>query len=126
MLEALETNIATVFALEDENSLESINARLEELQKDLLKRANAKQDYNDLADEIDHLRELKQNAMVENAEREGLKQRIAEMQQFLAEQTEQIEEYDEILVRRMIEKITVYEDRFTVEFKSGTSVDVKR
>ena len=91
-----------------------------------MKRANAKQDYNDLADEIDHLRELKQNAMVENAEREGLKQRIAEMQQFLAEQTEQIEEYDETLVRRMIEKITVYEDRFTVEFKSGTSVDVKR
>lgn len=126
MLEALETNIATIFALEDDSSLESINARLEELQKELLKRANAKQDYNDLADEIDHLRELKQNAMVENAEREGLKQRIAEMQQFLAEQTEQIEEYDEILVRRMIEKITVYEDRFTVEFKSGTSVDVKR
>lgn len=91
-----------------------------------MKRANAKQDYNDLADEIDHLRELKQNAMVENAEREGLKQRIAEMQQFLAEQTKQIEEYDETLVRRMIEKITVYEDRFTVEFKSGTSVDVKR
>lgn len=126
LLEALETNIATVFALEDGSSLESINARLEELQKELLKRANAKQDYNDLADEIDHLRELKQNAMVENAEREGLKQRIAEMQQFLAEQTEQIEEYDETLVRRMIEKITVYEDRFTVEFKSGTSVDVKR
>ena len=46
--------------------------------------------------------------------------------ELFAEQTEQIEEYDETLVRRMIEKITVYEDRFTVEFKSGTSVDVKR
>lgn len=69
---------------------------------------------------------MRLDAMVENAEREGLKQRIAEMQQFLAEQTKQIEEYDETLVRRMIEKITVYEDRFTVEFKSGTSVDVKR
>lgn len=88
----------------------------------LLKRANAKQDYNDLADEIDRLREMKQNAMVENAGREGLKQRIAEMKQFLAEQTERIEEYDESLVRR----ITVYEDKFTVEFKSGTSVDVDR
>ena len=33
--------------------------------------------YNDLADEIDRLRELKQNAMAENAEIEGLKQRIA-------------------------------------------------
>ena len=42
------------------------------------------------------------------------------------EQPGQIEEYDETLVRRMIEKITVYEERFTVEFKSGTSVDVKR
>lgn len=126
MLAALEENIAMVFALEDEGSIESINARLEELQQELLKRANAKQDYNDLADEIDRLREMKQNAMVENAGREGLKQRIAEMKQFLAEQTERIEEYDESLVRRMVERITVYEDKFTVEFKSGTSVDVDR
>lgn len=126
MLVALEENIATVFALGDDGSIESINAKLEELQKELLKRANAKKDYNDLADEVERLRELKQDVMVENAVREGLKQRIAEMQQFLVEQTDEIEEYDETLVRRMIEKITVYEDRFTVEFKSGTSVDVER
>lgn len=126
MLVALEENIATVFALGDDGSIESINAKLEELQKELLTRANAKKDYNDLADEIDRLRELKQDAMIENAVREGLKQRMAEMQQFLAEQTDEIEEYDETLVRRMIEKITVYEDRFTVEFKSDTSVDVER
>lgn len=126
MLVALEENIATVFALGDDGSIESINAKLEELQKELLTRANAKKDYNDLADEIDRLRELKQDAMIENAVREGLRQRMAEMQQFLAEQTDEIEEYDETLVRRMIEKITVYEDRFTVEFKSDTSVDVER
>ena len=64
--------------------------------------------------------------MAENAEREGLKRRIAEMQEFLAEQMEQIEEYDESLVRRMVEKVTVYEEKFMVEFKSGTSVDVER
>jgi cellulose biosynthesis protein BcsQ len=115
---------AMVLALEDENSLESINARLEETQRELLKRANSRQNYNDLADEIDHLRELKQAALTENAEREGLKQRIAEMKQFLTEQTEQIEKYDEFLVRRMIEKVIVYEDKFTVKFKSGTSVDI--
>ena len=71
MLAALEENIVMVFALEDEGSMESINARLEELQKELLKRANARQDYNDLADEIDRLRKMKQEAMAENAEREG-------------------------------------------------------
>jgi len=32
----------------------------------------------------------------------------------------------EQLVRRLIEKVTVYEDRFTVEFKSGMTVDVER
>lgn len=126
MFVALEQNIASVLALEDEGSMESINAKLEELQKELLKRANAKKDYNDLADEIDRLRELKQNAMAENAEREGLKQRIAEMQEFLAEQVEQIEEYDESLVRRIVEKVTVYEEKFMVEFKSGTSVNMER
>ena len=122
MLIALEQNIASVLALEDEGSMESINAKLEELQKELLKRANAEKDYNDLADEIERLREVKQKTMAENAERGGLKQRIAEMQEFLAEQTEQIEEYDEFLVRRMVEKVTVYEEKFMVEFKSGTSV----
>lgn len=126
MLVSLEQNIAFVLALEDEGSMESINAKLEYLQKELLKRANAKEDYNDLADGIDHLRELKQNAMAENAEREGLKQRMDEMQEFLAQQMDQIEEYDESLVRRMVEKVTVYEEKFMVEFKSGTRVYVER
>lgn len=63
---------------------------------------------------------------MDNAEREGVKQRIIEMQQFLAEQTQDITEYDEQLVRRLIEKITVYEEKVTVEFKSGTSLDVRR
>ncbi len=64
--------------------------------------------------------------MIDSAERESLKLRIDEMRQFLDEQTENITEYDEQLTRRLIEKITVYEDRFTVEFKSGTSVEIHR
>jgi hypothetical protein len=35
-----------------------------------------------------------------------------------------ITEYNEQLVRRLIEKVTIYEDKFTVEFKSGVTVDV--
>jgi len=33
-------------------------------------------------------------------------------------------EDDESLVRRLIEKVIVYEDKFTVEFKSGVKVDI--
>ena len=55
-----------------------------------------------------------------------MKQRINEMQQFLAEQTQDITEYDEQLVRRLIEKIMVYDEKVTIKFKSGTSLDVRR
>ena len=68
------------------------------MQKELLNVANAKGNYDSIVDEIYRLREAKQNAQVEGAEREGMKQRISEMQQFLAEQTQDITEYDEQLV----------------------------
>ena len=34
-------------------------------------------------------------------------------------------EYSESLVRRLVSKITVYEDKVTVEFKTGLSIDVE-
>jgi site-specific DNA recombinase len=46
------------------------------------------------------------------------------MSTFLKKQSTALNEYDEQLVRRLIEKVTVYEDKFTVEFKSGMTVDV--
>ncbi len=126
MMTGLQKNIETVILQEDENSAEGITAKLKEKQKELLKLANAKKDYNSVADEIDRLRELKQKALTESAEREGLKKRIAEMKDFLNNQTVEVLEYDEQLVRRLIEKVTVYEERFEVEFKSGMTVDVER
>jgi site-specific DNA recombinase len=46
------------------------------------------------------------------------------MSTFLKKQSIALAGYDEQLVRRLIEKVTVYEDKFTVEFKSGLTVDV--
>ena len=126
MVTTLQKNVEAVIRQEDETSSEGIEAKLLELQKELLKLANSKKDYNSVADEIDRLRELKQNALVESAEREGLKQRIREMREFLEQQSTEVTEYDELLVRRLIEKVTVYGERFEVEFKSGTKVDVER
>lgn len=126
MMATLQENIEAVIRQEDETSSEGIEAKLLELQKELLKLANSKMDYNSVADEIDRLRELKQNALVESAEREGLKQRIKEMREFLEQQSTEFTEYDELLVRRLIEKVTVYDEWFEMEFKSGTKVDVGR
>ncbi|SHE11485.1 Uncharacterised protein [Chlamydia abortus] len=122
-LSTLQKNIATIFNEENDNATEDIDSKLEELQQQLLIQAKSKNDYEDVADEIYRLRELKQNALVENAEREGKRQRIAEMTDFLNEQSCELEEYDEQLVRRLIEEITVFNDKFLVKFKSGIEVN---
>ena len=124
-LSTLQKNIATVFNEENDNATDDIDGKLEELQQQLLIQAKSKNDYEDVADEIYRLRELKQNALAENAEREGKRQRIAEMTDFLNEQSCELEEYDEQLVRRLIEKVTVFDDKFAVEFKSGVEIDVE-
>ena len=79
MLAVLQENVAAVIRQEDKSSVEGIEAKLEEQQKELLKRVNSKKDYNRINEEIYRLQELKQNAVAENAEREGLKKRIIEM-----------------------------------------------
>ena len=86
--------------------------------------ASSKSDYEKVGDEIYRLREEKQKLQLESAERDEVKKRITDMATFLREQPTTLTEYVEPLVRRLIEKIAVYEDKFTVEFKSGVTVDV--
>ena len=119
------SRLSTVFNEENDNATDDIDGKLEELQQQLLIQAKSKNDYEDVADEIYRLRELKQNALAENAEREGKRQRIAEMTDYLNEQSCELEEYDEQLVRRLIEKVTVFDDKLTVEFKSGIEIDIE-
>jgi len=120
----LQKNIETVICHENSHTLTAIDKRLTELQAELLKLASSKADYEKVGDEIYRLREEKQKVQVENLGRDELQKRIADMSVFLQEQPYSLTEYDESLVRRLIEKITVYEDKYTVEFKSGLTVNV--
>ena len=124
-LSTLQKNITTIFNEENDNATDDIDSKLEELQQQLLIQAKSKNDYEDVADEIYRLRELKQNALVENIEREGKRQRIAEMTDLLNEQSCELEEYGERLVRRLIEKVTVNDGRIEVEFKSSIEIDIE-
>jgi len=125
-LSILKNNIETVLSHENDTTLADIDNRLEELQTELLKLASSKANYKDIADEIYRLREEKQKVQLENIGRDELKKRISDMGDFLKEQSTAITEYDKLLVRRLIEKVTVYEDKFAVEFKSGVTMDVNK
>ena len=124
-LVTLQNNIETVLCCNNDQALESIDKRLSELQAELLKLASSKADYEKVGDEIYRLREEKQKLQLESAGRDEVKKRIADMGTFLRAQPTVLTEYDEQLVRRLIEKVTVYENKFTIEFKSGVTVDVE-
>jgi DNA invertase Pin-like site-specific DNA recombinase len=125
-LTILKENIETVISETGNNVVSEIDKKLEELQKDLLRLANSKEDYNDIADEIYRLREERHKALAEEAGKKGSKQRLEDMEKFLNEQSTLLEKYDEQLVRRLIEKITVYDDKLTIEFKSGVEIDIEK
>lgn len=102
-----------------------IDARLEALQKELLKKANAKQGFDSLADEIETLREDKQALLLEDSNHAAMKQRLDELEAFLDGQNTEVTDYDEGLVRRLIERITVFDDHLVFEFKTGLETEVR-
>ena len=61
-LKQLQANIAKAVVNADTLSPDGIQARLEELQKELIKKANNKQDYDAIADEIFRLRDQKEQS----------------------------------------------------------------
>lgn len=56
--------------------------------------------------------------------REETINRIKDLQGFIDKQKTDITEFDEALVKKLIEKITVFADHFTVEFKSGLTINI--
>ena len=124
-LKQLQANIAKAVVSADTLSPDGIQARLEELQKELIKKANNKQDYDAIADEILRLREQKEQSEVDSHHRDEAMNRIKELQDFISKQKTDITEFDEALVKKLIEKITVFADHFTVKFKSGLAIDIE-
>lgn len=124
-LQTLRANIATVVLQGDALSPEVIDERLSKLQKDLLKKVNQKDDYDAIADEILRLRDQRRQAEVDSVIKDEQMKQIRDLQDFVKGQPATITEFDETLVSRLIEKITVFEDHFTVDFKSGITIDIE-
>lgn len=124
-LAILKKNIETVLSVDLDETTADIDKRLEELQTELIQKANSKEEYNNIVNEIYRLRDLRQETLSRNALRQDKRDRIAEMTDFLNMQTGDITEFDDKLVRKLIEKVIVYDDRLVVEFKSGLEIEVK-
>lgn len=74
--------------------------------------------------EIRRLREEKQAIQAEDASRYDRMKRIDELIAFLEDLPCELSEYDEQFVRMLIDKITVFDNQFIVEFKSGIEIHI--
>ena len=91
-----------------------------------MKIANAKGDYTELANQVEKLRDEKEKILLKKTGEKNSQNRLKELEDFLVHQDFEIESYDEELVRKLTEKIILYEDKLKVVFKSGIEIDINK
>jgi len=124
MIRILEENIHAIIGDTTEYKISEINTLLEEKQKELISLANKGKDFESLADEIEELREKRQTLLVEDASLSGENERINELIEFVRNNKYRTLRYDDTLVRKIIQNVTVYDDHFVICFKSGIEMEV--
>ena len=95
-----------------------------QVQEGLLKVANAKKDYTDLAKRVEELRNEKEKILLNVAKEKNVKSRLMELEEFLENQELEIESYDEELVRKLVDKVVVYEEELKIVFKSEVETEI--
>jgi regulator of replication initiation timing len=124
MIRILEENIHAIIGDTTEYKISEINTLLEEKQKELISLANKGKDFESLADEIEELREKRQTLLVEDASLSGENERINELIEFIRTNKYRTLLYDDTLVRKILQNVTVYDDHFVICFKSGIEIEI--
>ena len=77
------------------------------------------------AQEIFRLREMKQKNFTDTDVRDEQVKRINERNEFIEQQDSELTEFDESLARRWLKEIVVWDDRVSVELKSGIIIEIE-
>ncbi len=123
-LQQLSENINSVLTDGLTGRLEELDSKLKELESEIISMAIGGQGYDELASQIFSLRDERDAVAKQIAANTNLQQRVDEMVVFVKEH-DVINEYSEVLVRRLIEKVTIFEKNIVVDFKSGVRVTVE-
>ncbi len=123
-LAILKENVEVVLSGEESDEPIAVETRLNKLQHELLRPATFGAKHDLVAEGIHKPHSNKAEILSRQIESLGAKQRIEDLVEFLTRQSKEIKEYDEVLVRRLIEKLTVLNHGLVVEFKSGLEVGI--
>lgn len=124
VIPALKENIESVIGTDYEDEIEVIDEMIRKKQKELLDSGRDEAKIEAIGEKIVLLRERRSQLLTQAALRRDEADKVRLMIRYIEEQDGKAE-YSESLVRRLVSKITVYDDKVTVEFKTGLSIDVE-
>ena len=125
VISLLKTNIRETVFDDLEARVAAIDEQLAELQQQMVENSGNHELVEELADQIDDLREDRQDILAEAAERTDLQARINDMIAFLEEMPAAVTEYSEALTRRLVKRITIFDEKIVVELKSSLQMEVE-
>lgn len=120
----LKQNIESTVFGDLEDRLAMVDKELAVLQTQMIAVSGDEIAIESLGDQIDVLREERQSILAEAAERSDLKERMNDMISFLDEMPQAITEYSDTITRRLVEKITIFDEKIVVELKSELQMEV--
>jgi DNA invertase Pin-like site-specific DNA recombinase len=121
----LQANIEKVLLTNNSAAVAEIDEKILKKKNEILRLVKDNKNCDVQGDEIVKLREERYNLILEDVNKAGSLQKIEDLKTFLAKQSAEVQEYDDSLVRRLIDTITVYDDHLKVKFKSGIEVEVR-
>ena len=102
----------------------TVEKELADLQTQMIAVSDDEAAVDALGEQIGVLREERQNILAEAAERSDRQERMNDMIFFLDEMPQAITEYSDAITRRLVEKITIFDEKIVVELKSGLQMEV--
>ena len=124
-LNRLRENLEAAINSANPMSAEALSAKMAELQRELINRTERRENYDDITEEILRLRELQEQKGMDDATQKEHTKRIKELQKFILSQPSEITEFDEALVKKLLEKVTVHDDYLEFRFKSGVTISIE-
>ena len=121
----LKQNIESTVFGDLEERLAMADKKLSDLQAQMLDNSGDEAAIDALGEQIDELRAERQSILAEAADRSDLQERMNDMISFLDEMPTMLTEYSDAITRRLVEKITIYDEKIVVELKSGLQMEVE-
>lgn len=125
VVRVLKQNIEAVINDDLEEKIRDINKSLADLQMELINVSSDELTVESLGTQIISLREELQEILTAVAERKDLQIRMQELIDFLDEQQTAIIEYSETVTRRLVEKVTILDEKIVVTLRSRMKMEVE-